>query len=145
MTDHTYISRIKDGKLQKNVQEEFDSDLKDFEGQQVILKLAKKRKNRSLEQNKYYFHIICNAFIEGVKDKWGHEIGKEEAHNNLKKECNFEELIGEDTGEIFRLVKSTANLDTLKFEEYLDRCRKFIWEWFGVHVALPNEQMEIEV
>jgi len=27
----------------------------------------------------------------------------------------------------------------VEFEEYLDRCRKWIFEWFSIEVPLPNE------
>lgn len=144
MREREYISTVTDGQLQSNVQKEFLKDLKEFEGERVLIKLSKKRRNRSLSQNRYYFGVVCESFQIGAKEVWGEDISKEEAHENLKKECNYKELVSEDSGEIFRIVKSTANLNTLGFEKYLDRCRKFIHTWFNVTVPLPNEQAAIE-
>lgn len=143
MREREYISTVTNGMLQANVEREFREGLKDFEGERVLLRLSKKRKNRSLEQNRYYFGVVCECFQIGAKETWGEEISKEEAHENLKKECNYKELVSEDSGEIFRLVKTTSNLNTLGFEEYLERCRKFIYTWFNITVPMPNEQLEI--
>lgn len=86
------------------------------------------------------FAVVCEAFQIGAKETWGESISKEEAHENLKKECNYKEFLNEETGEIFKVSKTTANLTTLAFEDYLERCRQFIYTWFGITVPMPNEQ-----
>lgn len=139
-----YFSDVKDGKLQPNVSRQIQSDLKEFEGKRVLIKLSQKRKNRSMPQNRYYFGVVCEAFQMGAKDTWGEDVSKEEAHENLKKECNYKEFLNDETGEILRLSKTTADLTTLAFEDYIERCRQFIYTWFGVTVPMPNEQAQIE-
>jgi hypothetical protein len=59
--------------------------------------------------------------------------------------CNAKEVVNTKTGEILTVGLSTATLTTVEFEEFLDKCRKFIFEWFGINVPLPNEQMEMEL
>ena len=143
MKEKIYFSDVRDGKLQRNIAKMIADDLRRFDGKRVCIRLGIKRKNRSLEQNAYYFGVICECFQRGAKDLWGEEISKEEAHENLKKECNYKELVSQDSGEIFRLSQSTRNKDTLQYEEYLQRCRMFIFNWFNVVVPLPNEQSEM--
>lgn len=143
MKTHEYFSDVNDGKLQPNVTRQLLKDLKEFEGKRVLIKLSQKRKDRSMPQNRYYFGVVCEAFQIGAKETWGESISKEEAHENLKKECNYKELVSDDSGEIFRISKSTADLTTLAFEEYLEKCRQFIYTWFGITVPMPNEQAAI--
>ena len=56
---------------------------------------------------------------------------------------NFKELINENSGEIIKLPQTTTDRTTIEFEEYLERCRKLIYNYFNRVVALPNEQTEI--
>lgn len=56
---------------------------------------------------------------------------------------NFEEVYNEKTGSILRKVKSTTENTTVMQEEYHQRCREFIQEWFNIEVPLPNEQTEL--
>ena len=72
-------------------------------------------------------------------------LNHNDAHSELKANCNYIERYNEDTGVIMRSIESTADLSTVQFEEYLTRCREFILEWFGVRVPLPNEQCELEL
>lgn len=117
-------------------------------------RLYKKRSTKSyneetdkegLGQNGYYFGVVIYEFQEGYFDAYGELCTKEKAHAILKQECNFKEIINQNTGEIRREPKSTADLTTVQFEEYLQRCRDFIQEWFNRKVLLPNEQVEMEL
>lgn len=115
-----------------------------FPSSRIKLSADKSRKIRSLNQNNYYFGVIVQACREGVQSEWGEEYSTEESHDLLKKECNYKEVASEETGEILRLPKSTKRLDTLQGEEYYERCRKWIFLWFGITVPLPNEQTALE-
>jgi hypothetical protein len=117
-----------------------DSKAKSLRVEVIVKKLYKKR---SVEQNAYYRGVICNDFIAGWKNRTGDDISNDEAHELLKQQCNYVELINESTGEVIKKGKTTTNLSTVEMEEYHDKCRNFIFEWFGIIVLLPNEQSEI--
>jgi hypothetical protein len=120
----------------------------------TVEKLYKKRStltyNEELDrwgrgQNGYYWTVVIYEFCEGYYEINQEQMSKEYAHEILKRECNYKEIHNNQTGEILRIGKSTANLTTVQFEEYLERCRQFIFEWFGRSVPMPDVgQLELE-
>lgn len=122
-----------------------------FPGKRIKVLVEQKRKIRSLPQNRYYFGVIVEEFRQAVFEQWGDDIGKQEAHETLKRHCNYEEICNRETGEVklgknnlpLILVKSTADLTTAEVEQYYERCRKLIYEYFNVQVPLPNEQKTV--
>lgn len=109
----------------------------------VIVSVKKKRKRTSKSQRGYYFAAIVSEYIRGALEAWGEYLSKQEAHDNLKKECNFKEvIINED--EIVRIVLSTESLNSLERETYHEKCRNLIYNYFNIVCLLPNEQADID-
>jgi hypothetical protein len=117
-----------------------DSKAKSIRVELIVKKLYKKRSN---PQNAYYYGVVVNDFVTGLKETTGQEITPTEAHELLKSNCNAIEIPNETTGEILKVGRSTTTLSTVEMEEYLDRCRRFIFDWFNITVLLPGEQSEI--
>ena len=142
------ITEPKDGILPRGAQIQFDNALNSFPGKRIVITIAPKKKLRSGNQNRYYWGVIVAEFINALFDSWGVEVAKAEAHEILKKECNYIEACDTETGEVyigknnksFKIPQPTSVLDTGKFEEYQDRCRKFVYEYFNVQIPLPNSQ-----
>lgn len=144
MKKELFISKVDaNGNLQANVSKQIRTLLKALADSSVVIEISKKRKQRSNNQNKYYWGVVVQEFRQGVLEMWGEHIDSQEAHEYLKLHCNFKEIINEATGEIIKLPISTTESNTLEFEEYLEKCRKLIYEYFNVVVALPNEQKTI--
>ena len=112
-----------------------------YEGR-VDITMDKHRRNMSLSQRGYYMQVICTAFQHGAREQWGEELDKEEAHDNLKKLCNYIERV--DKNEVIRITKSTKYLTTLDSEVYFEKCRRQIFTYFGIVVPLPGEQSDIQ-
>jgi hypothetical protein len=102
-------------------------------------------KKRSLEQNSYYYGVVVGILKNCIQDEWGERMTKEDVHEILKTQCNWQEHFSKQTGESIKVAQSTATLTTVEFEEYLERCRRFAQDFFGVTIPLPNEQIEIEL
>ena len=66
------------------------------------------------------------------------------AHDFLKSQCHYEEMVDMDTGEIARIALETKSLSTLEFEEFEERARRVIKKWFKITVPLPNTQAAID-
>lgn len=113
-----------------------------------VERLYQKRSTKTengLGENGYYHGIVCSEYALGAYETQQRVISKDTAHQELKANCNFKEHVNEETGQIMRCILSTANLSTVEFEEYMDRCRAFILEWFGRYVPMPNEQSEMDL
>lgn len=111
----------------------------------VRIRINVVRARRSIPQNRYYWAVVCNLCAKGMTMQWGRPVSAEEAHEVLKRECNGRDIINRNTGEIVRSGQSTAELTKGEWEEYMDRCRVWIHDWFEIIVPLPNEQLAADL
>jgi hypothetical protein len=150
----TYGHVTEDGILKISYRVKFDQAVKLFAGARIKLTVEKLYKKRSTSgqnengdytrlQNGYYFGVVINEYRNGAWEMQQRVIGINEAHEELKANCNYEDHFNEQTGLVMRKIKSTSDLTTVEFEEYLTRCREFILEWFQITVPLPGEQTKI--
>lgn len=147
---------VKDGKLKVFYRDKFlqgIASLGDTDGELIYRKRFKKRSTKSyhedgtegLGQNGYYWSVIVTEYQNGCLQEQGRYITLEQAHEELKSNCSYVEHVNEDTGSIMRQLRNTSGMTTVQFEEYLESCRQFIYEWFGVTIPLPNEQVEMNL
>lgn len=139
-----HTGRVRNGRLIPDNRGLLSSHVKSFEGMDVQLTISKRRKRRSNDQNAYYWGVVVAMTREGINEAWGEHLSLEEAHHILKFQCNYAEHVNEATGEIIKIPKTTTELSTTEFEEYLERCRRFAQEWLQVIIPLPNEQVTFE-
>lgn len=137
----------KDGRLKISVSERpmFLEQISRMPNRSCTVKVVIDGKKRSLEQNSYYWAVVVSMIKLGLYDTWGESLTSEEVHNYLKEWCNYKELVNEETGESIRIGQTTANLSTVEFEEYQERCRQFAASFLGMTIPLPNEQLEIDL
>lgn len=107
-----------------------------FGGQSIEIVIHKKKKHRSVQQNRYYW-LVCTMISEHTG------FSKEETHAILKSRFLKVEKVNEDSGVIYQYVKSTTELSTVEYEQYMDSVRQFAAEEFGMNVPMPNEQIEV--
>tara|TARA_R110002050_G_scaffold554_1_gene4030 strand:+ start:7959 stop:8345 length:387 start_codon:yes stop_codon:yes gene_type:complete len=97
---------------------------------------VKKQKNtRSMNQNKYYWKCI----IQPLSKELGYLT--DEMHDTLKVKFNadFEMVTVNDKTTGLQKVKSTTQLSTADFENYLERIRVWAIVDLGIRLRAPNE------
>jgi hypothetical protein len=102
------------------------------ENRRVTLSVKRYSKNRSSNQNAYYFGVVV-AMI-------GDHIGESDqmtVHESLKAAHNYE-MRTVDKKEM-RITLPTSDLTTAEFEAYLERVRRWASEFFSLYIPLPNE------
>lgn len=87
----------------------------------------KERHIRSIQQNKYYWSVICKL----ISDHTGYT--SDEIHQILAEQF----LSYEKDGRSF--VKSTTKLKTTEFETYMEECRRWASVELQIYIPLPNE------
>lgn len=121
------------------------SDILDaHEGCLIYVTFHKRRNTRSHRQLRYYFGVIIPIFQNCIREEWGEIWTIEKTHEFLKTNCNYEELVNEETGEILRRTKSTSENDTGEQENFYSKCRKLCLDFFNTVIPLPNENLEIK-
>lgn len=127
----------------------FDEDMKGFEGKRGIMRIKKYVKSRSNKQNAYYWGCVINYVAQGLGDM-GFEsrlLTPENVHHMLrdmflKDDIGIEQ--GEHAGEFVTMVRSTTDLSTTEFMDYIEEIQRWAAEFLGVVIPDPGEQADIE-
>jgi len=97
---------------------------------EYITTISKRKKTRSLNENKYYWGVI----IPLLGDYCGYD--KDEMHDALK--WKFLQVDGIKPG-MPPTVRSTSDLSTIEFEQLMSTIRMWASKELGVYVPSPNE------
>lgn len=118
---HVFYKTVKDQKVQ------IDETLSFQEGERVQVKIERIYSPRSNEQNRYYWGVLLKIFSE--------ETGytQQELHEALKYEFLKKDM-GRLTG-----AKSTKELNTKEFNDYISTVRNFASRDFGCYIPSPGE------
>lgn len=111
-----------------------------------VIEFRETHKKRTSPQNRYYFGVIVDILARLMADSCGEQVNdghRSEAHMALKRLCNPKEITSPITGEVITVAGSTRDHDTVESSEFHERCRQWIFEFWGVTVPLPNEQSEL--
>jgi len=154
----TYFGTIENGLLKIKGRKQFDFELKQFEGKEVEISISKKKRKRSGQQNKTYW-LWCGILAAELA------LTKEQMHdlvkckfltykvyfiNNIKVEKQGDVYIDINSGEVVQgevkeveLMKSTTELTTTEFMEFMDSFQFWAKDFFNVTLPNPNEQIGI--
>lgn len=99
------------------------------------IEIKEYRKDRSNNENRYYWGVV-------IKELCNHTgYNADEMHEVLKAKFNPKELVFKQTGESVKIGGSTADMNTLEFEAYLEQIRIFALTELDVLIQLPNEKL----
>jgi len=123
---------VQKGKLVLDEPKLYKQHLKTFkredgEPTKVVMVLEKWRQSRSDNQNRYYWGVV----VRMIADELGYS--DEEAHEAIKWE--FLRKLGVR----ITTVRSTADLSTVEFEEYLSKVRTWASIELNIMIPLPHE------
>lgn len=123
-----FTGTVLDGSLKFDNIYLFKNHLAGLAGRRVEITVDEERRKRTNNQNAYYWGIC----IKLIADHTGAE--PEEIHEALKLHFCQKRFVG-------NLVapSSTARLDTIDFETYLEKVRVWAQQELGVSIPLPNE------
>ncbi len=123
-----FPGQINSGKLHLDDKDSFQNYLHSLEGKRIDLSVGPYKRKRSDNQNAYYWGVVLKL----IADHTGAE--PEEVHQALKFQFTPKRFGG-------NLVApaSTKVLDTIDFEKYLDKVRRWAQEELNVAIPLPKE------
>lgn len=139
----TITTQVTNGNLTRN-RNQLTEAIKSFEGKTITITLDKLKKKRSNPQNAYYFGVIIPILKDALKEA-GHTMTNDDVHELLKLKFLKETVLtDENTGECIERIKSTTELSTTGFMEYILEIQQWCSEFFGIVIPDPNEQLKIE-
>lgn len=112
------------------------SEYKRLEGCIVVITLDKERKQRSVNQNAYYWSTV----IATINKSLGYYDNDSNIHEYLKSKFLSKVIINPiNKDENITIIRSTSDLNTLEMEEYLTAVRGFASSELNIFIPLPNE------
>ena len=138
------ISEVKNGSLTRNRNLIKDA-IATFEGKQIVIKIEKFKKKRSTQQNRFYYGVII-PIVQNCLKEAGHVMTNESTHDLIKLKFLKETLfVNETTGEVIERIKSTTELSTSQFMDLLAEINNFTFEYFGVSLPSPNDDLTLKL
>jgi hypothetical protein len=107
--------------------------LKTLKKTKYSISIKQHREVRSMSQNKYYWGVV----IKIISNETG--FYEDEVHEILKKKFNQKIKAMRQTGEEFLIGGSTTELDTLHFEEYLNKIKIWAIQELDIYIPDPNQ------
>lgn len=136
---HTIRSKVENGKLIRN-RKQLNDVVASFEGKEISITVEKAKKKRSNPQNAFYHGCVIPIMKDALKST-GYTMTNEAVHDLLKLRFLKETiLINEDTGEYIDRIKSTTELSTTQFMEFIMEIQQFAVEYFSVTIPDPNSE-----
>ncbi len=133
-------SNVINGNLKRNRNQILET-IKSFEGKELLITFEQPKKKRSNNQNSYYWGIVIVLIKSALKDT-GNNLNTNDVHDLLRLKFLKETIsIKEETGEIIERVKSTTELTTSQFMEYIAEIQQFAAEYFDVIIPDPNTEI----
>ena len=126
--ERRYYGIVQKGKFIPDDLKEFKREFYRREGRRVFVTVKNYAKNRSNEQNSYYWGVV----IYIISDELGYT--SEEAHEAMK----FLFLRIRNDGKP-DTVRSTTELTTVEMEEYIDNIRRWASIEMNIYIPEPNE------
>jgi len=138
------ITSIIDGRFKRNINHVLDA-VKNFEGKNCLLTLEPIKKNRSNQQNSFYWGVVVVLVQSGLKDATGEFRTAENIHYNilLKMFAPEKELINIETGECITEKISSSEMTTTQFMEYIMEIQKWASEFLNIDIPNPNEEITL--
>lgn len=98
-----------------------------------------RRLTRSLAQNRYWWAVVCQSFSDFLKEQDYEACSLEMGHEILKAKFLMVPLVDPTTGEVIaHRVRSTTELTTAEFSEFMDNARAWLQDFFGIITPDPE-------
>ena len=137
-------SNVVNGNLKRN-REQIKKAIAEFEGKEVVISIDKAKKNRSNNQNSYYWGICIPLIQSGLKEATGEYFGSENIHYDIliKMFAPSLEIVNKLTGQILSKQISSSEMTTIQFMEYVMEVQKWASEFLNIDIPDPNEEILI--
>jgi hypothetical protein len=117
--------------------------IQSFEGKEINITIEKAKKQRSNCQNAYYWGIVI-VILKSCLKSTGNNLSDNDVHDLLRLKFLKETIsIKEETGEVIERVKSTTELTTTQFMDYIAEIQQFSAEYFDVIIPDPNSEITL--
>jgi len=133
-----FKAKVTNGKMTLNNRDIFTNEIQKYEGKDLILEIREAKSQRSLNQNAYYWGIVLDI----LSKETGYTL--HEMHEVLKSKflSTIIDFFYKNKTEVLYGSRSTANLNTKEFENYLEEIRRWAITDLSINIPEPNENYD---
>lgn len=122
----------------------FNEEIKTLDESKVYqIVIKEKKKTRSNGQNRYYRGVVLPLVLRGLRNAGFDVYTKDDAHDIIKVKF-LKTSIENDSGESIPTFKSTKDMTTSEFKEFIDNLQYWASEYLNEYIPSPNESQDIE-
>ena len=116
--------------------------IKYFNDKEVVIKFSKAKKERSNQQNRFYWGVVIPLIQNGLLEATGELRSDNNIHYKilLPMFAPVNELINKDTGECISEKITSSDMTTIQFMQFILEVQKWSAEFLGVDIPNPNEE-----
>lgn len=131
----TFLATVEEGKVELEDKASFQKFCAKKKGR-LFITVSHMQKPRSNNQNRYYWGVVIKLLCEHT----GQDPDDMHAFLGSKFLSHEMEIEGPNKSkEIVKVTKSTKDLSTIAFEDYMSECRMWSSMFLSVAIPEPNE------
>lgn len=135
--------QIKEGKLHIIKRDSFTDAIKTLPKGRYKIIIEKLYRKRSNPQNAYLWGVVYKELIIAFQNAGWREIKTDsQVHDFCKDRFLKIDTYNDISGDKWQIIRSTTELTTTEFNEYIEDIRYFASEFLGHSIPEPNELME---
>ena len=101
--------------------------------------VKRNRKPRTTPQNAWLWGAVYPLLLDGLLDAgWDDIASVEDVHEFFKQMFTKRKAVNYDTGEIVEFPSSTAIMDTVTFNTYVEQLRSYAREYLNMEIPDPD-------
>lgn len=133
--NYSFLGSISEGKIILHNEKLFKEKIRQLKEIGLIeLLVVPHLTKRTTEQNSLYWGTIVTSIKEAIENLSGETYALEEVHEYLRSKFCNEELFNPNNKEYFSMPVSSTRLSTGEFYTYMEECKKFALDFFGLDI-----------
>lgn len=100
--------------------------------------IKRNRRPRTAPQNSWLWGAVYPILLEGLLDAGWDFTSVEDVHEFFKQMFTKRKAVNYDTGEIIEIPSSTALMDTVSFNTYVEQLRTYAREYLSIEIPDPD-------
>ena len=138
-------TKVENGNLKQN-RKLIKQAIESFEGKEIVLKIERVTKQRSNQQNNFYWGVIVTITKQAILEYWGEVWSEKEIHTYLLQNVpTYRQVVNIKTGEVSEVLKSSSQMTTTEMCDWWERIRQYMAVNFHVQIPEPNEDLKLKL